>query len=108
MRRRAAFLVVQLCVLVACGSTSETGTEHGDSKAGARELPDGVYQCEAANDSTGNGPYSLQCTVSGGSLTIHFSNGGYIDGTIDIAGDGPYDGEATDSRGNSWSITIDR
>lgn len=80
----------------------------GESAGERHRLVDGAYSCEVVNNSTGNGPYSLECTVAGGAVTIQFSNGGYINGTIDIEGPGPYEGEATDSRGNSWSIMIDR
>jgi len=112
------FLVVLLALqfmLMSCAQKSDSqpsaassdGTSTSAKEPEAEEnLADGTYSCEATNDSSGNGPYSLECTVAAESLTIHLPNGGTIDGTIETSGPGPYEGVATDSRGNSWSVTI--
>lgn len=102
----AALLVASL--FAGCVESTHDGDEEVDGTASEtkKRLVDGMHPCEATNESTGNGPYSLECTVSGDSVTIHFSNGGYISGTIDASGSGPYEGSVVDSRGNSWSVTI--
>ena len=69
------------------------------------QLADGTYACEATND-TGS-TYTLDCTVSGDSLTVAFPNGGTMDGTIETDGGPPFEGSASDSRSNSWTIAID-
>lgn len=104
----AALLVASL--FASCGeATQDDANEEVDGTAPetTERLVDGTHPCEATNDSTGNGPYSVECTVSGDSVTIHFPNGGYIIGTIDASGPKPYEGSAVDSRGNSWSVTIE-
>jgi hypothetical protein len=89
--------------LLQCGPSNRTkaATEEQESR-----LADGSHTCSAQNESTGNGPYELDCETVGNSVTVHFTNGGYLEGSGTVEEGPPWEFEAYDSRGNSWSITI--
>lgn len=98
--------------LTSCGEdTSSPRYSSGSSTAEepATSLGDGSYSCEASNDTRGNGPYTLSCNKSGNTVTIHFDNGGYVEIDIDSQerdGEGSWDLSGSDSRGDTWTVSI--
>ncbi|OFW02254.1 MAG: hypothetical protein A3I61_13435 [Acidobacteria bacterium RIFCSPLOWO2_02_FULL_68_18] len=81
----------------ACGSGTIRNSASEETRSDTlNDLPDGAYSCEAFNATRGNGPYSLDCDKFGSSVTIHFSNGGYVEVDVDLE---------TTADGFAWNIT---
>jgi hypothetical protein len=93
-----------LVVLLGCGGSGESATSAEEERS---ELADGTYSCSVYNETTGHGPYDLSCTKSGDNVTAYFSNGGYVEGVSSGEDGPPWIFEGSDSRGNTWQITID-